>query len=79
MKPNARRHETPGGELEPAKSAPHPAPRPDGNDSKFDRLVYERVRLGIMSALAVNEPLTTAPSAPRCRARTIRAQAPMTR
>lgn len=27
-------------------------------DSKFDRLVYERVRLGIMSALAVNEPLT---------------------
>ena len=27
-------------------------------DSKLDRLVYERVRLGIMSALAVNEPLT---------------------
>ena len=27
-------------------------------DSKFDRLVYERVRLGIMSALAVNERLT---------------------
>jgi DNA-binding MarR family transcriptional regulator len=27
-------------------------------DGKFDRLVYERVRLGIMSALAVNEQLT---------------------
>jgi DNA-binding MarR family transcriptional regulator len=27
-------------------------------DAKFDRLVYERVRLGIMSALAVNEQLT---------------------
>ncbi|HEY6484083.1 MAG TPA: transcriptional regulator [Steroidobacteraceae bacterium] len=27
-------------------------------EAKFDRLVYERVRLGIMSALAVNEQLT---------------------
>lgn len=27
-------------------------------DSQFDRLVYERVRLGIMSALAVREELT---------------------
>src|ERR1700722_13773261 len=27
-------------------------------DSSFDRLVYERVRLGIMSALAVREELT---------------------
>ena len=27
-------------------------------DSKFDRLVYERVRLGIMSALAVRSELT---------------------
>jgi DNA-binding MarR family transcriptional regulator len=27
-------------------------------DAKFDRLVYERVRLGIMSALAVREELT---------------------
>jgi DNA-binding MarR family transcriptional regulator len=33
---------------------------PPGNaeDARFDRLVYERVRLGIMSALAVNEQLT---------------------
>ena len=29
-----------------------------GDDAKFDRLIYERVRLGIMSALAVREELT---------------------
>ena len=28
------------------------------DDSTFDRLIYERVRLGIMSALAVREELT---------------------
>ena len=34
-------------------------PRPPGNDDAgFDRLIYERVRLGIMSALAMNERLT---------------------
>jgi DNA-binding MarR family transcriptional regulator len=32
---------------------------PRGNDDAgFDRLIYERVRLGIMSALAMNEQLT---------------------
>jgi len=30
----------------------------DEGDAKFDRLVYERVRLGIMSALAVRDELT---------------------
>jgi DNA-binding transcriptional ArsR family regulator len=30
----------------------------DNSDATFDRLVYERVRLGIMSALAVREELT---------------------
>jgi DNA-binding transcriptional ArsR family regulator len=30
----------------------------DYNDATFDRLVYERVRLGIMSALAVRDELT---------------------
>ena len=37
-----------------------PAPREPvaGEDATFDRLVYERVRLGIMSALAVREELT---------------------
>jgi DNA-binding MarR family transcriptional regulator len=46
--------------------APAPAHKPVGvpipavssEDARFDRLVYERVRLGIMSALAVNEQLT---------------------
>jgi DNA-binding transcriptional ArsR family regulator len=58
----------------PVKSLPRvatPAPSPkrrkltsvastrnDTEDTKFDRLVYERVRLGIMSALAVREELT---------------------
>jgi len=28
------------------------------DDARFDRLVYERVRLGIMSALAVQDELT---------------------
>jgi DNA-binding MarR family transcriptional regulator len=28
------------------------------DEAKFDRLIYERVRLGIMSALAVREELT---------------------
>jgi hypothetical protein len=51
-----------------ARTAPHapqkrpklaavPAP-PANHDGTFDRLVYERVRLGIMSALAVREELT---------------------
>jgi DNA-binding MarR family transcriptional regulator len=30
----------------------------DADDAQFDRLVYERVRLGIMSALAVRTELT---------------------
>jgi len=30
----------------------------DGSSREFDRLIYERVRLGIMSALAVNEEMT---------------------
>src|SRR6266853_6034055 len=44
------------------KASPKPAavPRsPAGKeDAGFDRLIYERVRLGIMSALAMNEQLT---------------------
>jgi len=31
---------------------------PAAEDERFDRLIYGRVRLGIMSALAVNEQLT---------------------
>jgi len=33
-------------------------PTAAADDAKFDRLIYERVRLGIMSALAVREELT---------------------
>jgi len=40
------------------KLAPVPTPPREGGDAAFDRLVYERVRLGIMSALAVREDLT---------------------
>ena len=40
------------------KLAPVPMPPRDPGDAAFDRLVYERVRLGIMSALAVREELT---------------------
>lgn len=60
MKPAARRHESMMRSPETNRPAPTavPVPRPNGEDSKFDRLVYERVRLGIMSALAVNPQLT---------------------
>jgi DNA-binding HxlR family transcriptional regulator len=51
---NVRRH--------PAAAVPAPAHAPAKRgateDEQFDRLVYGRVRLGIMSALAVNEQLT---------------------
>src|SRR5713226_9106887 len=46
----------------PGKTPPKPAavPRPPhaNEDAGFDRLIYERVRLGVMSALAMNERLT---------------------
>jgi DNA-binding MarR family transcriptional regulator len=41
-----------------AKPVAVPGSGRSADDAKFDRLVYERVRLGIMSALAVNESLT---------------------
>jgi DNA-binding HxlR family transcriptional regulator len=42
------------------RQAPKPAPEPGPETSgdEFDRLIYGRVRLGILSALAVNQPLT---------------------
>jgi DNA-binding MarR family transcriptional regulator len=40
------------------KLAAVPAPSRDKGAATFDRLVYERVRLGIMSALAVRDELT---------------------
>jgi DNA-binding transcriptional ArsR family regulator len=43
-----------------AKPVPLPVPRSarTHDDGGFDRLIYERVRLGIMSALATNNELT---------------------
>jgi DNA-binding transcriptional ArsR family regulator len=41
-----------------SKLAAVPANPQDADSVSFDRLVYERVRLGIMSALAVREELT---------------------
>ncbi len=41
-----------------AKPVAVPRPPHGGEDAGFDRLIYERVRLGIMSALAMNEQLT---------------------
>ncbi len=42
------------------RQSPRPVvePAPDSNGADFDRLIYGRVRLGILSALAVNQPLT---------------------
>lgn len=40
------------------KLAAVPGSAHENDDAAFDRLVYERVRLGIMSALAVREELT---------------------
>src|SRR5450432_1135762 len=42
----------------PAKPVPVPRSPQVAADAGFDRLIYERVRLGIMSALAMNEQLT---------------------
>jgi DNA-binding transcriptional ArsR family regulator len=57
---SAKRHEAHG--LNSPKSPSRPAPVPHGpaagGRAGFDRLIYERVRLGIMSALATNEELT---------------------
>jgi DNA-binding MarR family transcriptional regulator len=58
--PAAKRGDTPA--RAPSKAPVKPVAVPGTvqttEDAKFDRLVYERVRLGIMSALAVNECLT---------------------
>jgi DNA-binding MarR family transcriptional regulator len=51
-----------GGRAEPAEKKPQLAPvrgkAPDQVPLALDRLIHERLRLGIVSALAVNESLT---------------------
>jgi DNA-binding transcriptional ArsR family regulator len=42
----------------PSRPVPVPYGTAANGQSGFDRLIYERVRLGIMSALATNEELT---------------------
>ncbi|MDP9084050.1 MAG: transcriptional regulator [Pseudomonadota bacterium] len=56
----AKRSESAGPPAIKAPSRPVSVPRSllASEDSGFDRLIYERVRLGIMSALAMNERLT---------------------
>jgi DNA-binding MarR family transcriptional regulator len=49
-----RRAEAPGRQLQ----RPTPDAALEPADGAFDRLIYGRVRLGILSALAVNQPLT---------------------
>ena len=55
-----KRHEaaTPASGKAPSKPAAVPRPPHGNQDAGLDRLIYERVRLGIMSALAMNERLT---------------------
>jgi DNA-binding HxlR family transcriptional regulator len=43
---------------DPGKGAPAPASARDATATDLDRLIHERIRLGIVSALAVNESLS---------------------
>jgi DNA-binding HxlR family transcriptional regulator len=56
----ANRDDAPEPQPGKVKAKPVPVPRSarSGDEDGFDRLIYERVRLGIMSALATNEALT---------------------
>ena len=51
------RHKIAPGAPEPARLRSEPGGAPDG-PAELDRLIHERVRLGIVSALAVNDSLT---------------------
>ena len=54
----AKRQESQGPASPKGASRPASVPHGAGAQSGFDRLIYERVRLGIMSALATNDELT---------------------
>ena len=55
---NRDHHPEQGTDRSKAKPVPVIRPARPGEDGGLDRLIYERVRLGIMSALATNEALT---------------------
>ena len=60
-KSNAMKHSEPAAPAAgktPSRPIAVPRSARGNEDAGFDRLIYERVRLGIMSALAVNERLT---------------------
>ena|SRR5687768_13320910 len=57
-KAESRKASTPAKRKRPKLTAVPAAASASADDAKFDRLIYERVRLGIMSALAVREELT---------------------
>lgn len=59
-KPNQRRVAEPAKRKRAKLSAVPAVSAATSDDTSFDRLIYERVRLGIMSALAVREELTFA-------------------
>jgi DNA-binding MarR family transcriptional regulator len=53
-----KRHESHGAAAGRSTARPTAVPSAAGMSSGFDRLIYERVRLGIMSALATSDQLT---------------------
>ena len=53
-----KRHESHGAASGRSAARPTAVPSAAGVSSGFDRLIYERVRLGIMSALATSDQLT---------------------
>jgi DNA-binding MarR family transcriptional regulator len=53
-----RRHEAHGTAAARSTARPTAVPSAAGMSAGFDRLIYERVRLGIMSALATSDQLT---------------------
>lgn len=57
-KAESRKVSTPAKRKRPKLTAVPGAAGTSADDATFDRLIYERVRLGIMSALAVREELT---------------------
>lgn len=56
-KPSVRGADEPAARKRP-KLSTVPGTRAETDDTRFDRLVYERVRLGIMSTLAVRDELS---------------------